>query len=177
MAITKSKVVSIEYTLTDDQNKVIDSTIGQSPLDYLHGFGNIIPGLENALEGRAQGDHFSVHIPAAEAYGERDERLIAGIPRTNFEETELIEPGMQFHAHSPEGIRMFTVTAVAGDTITVDGNHPLAGMDLTFEVTIAGIRDASEEELSHGHVHGHGHGGCGDGCGGEKCGDCGCDGH
>ena len=178
MTVTKSKVVSIDYTLTDEKNNLIDSTAGQAPLDYLHGFGNIIPGLEKALEGKAQGDHFSVHVPAGEAYGKRNEQLVAGIPRTSFEDTSSIEEGMQFHARSSEGVRVFTVTNVAGDTVTIDGNHPLAGINLNFEVTVTGIREASEEELSHGHIHGQDHEGCG--CKGEDCpgeeGGCGCGG-
>jgi FKBP-type peptidyl-prolyl cis-trans isomerase SlyD len=147
-------------------------------LHYLHGFGNIISGLEKALEGRFQGDHFSVNIPAPEAYGERDERLIVEMPLENFRGIDNIKPGMQFHIHSSEGVRLITVTKVEGSTVTVDGNHPLAGMNLNFDVTVAAIREASEEETLHGYVHIDGHDahcGCGDheGCGGEHK-DCGC---
>ncbi|MDR2479429.1 MAG: peptidylprolyl isomerase [Treponema sp.] len=174
MTVTKNKVVSINYTLTDDNNNLLDSTSGQEPLEYLHGFENIIPGLENALEGKSPGDHFSVKIPAADAYGKHDKDLITDIPRENFSEFESIDAGMQFHAHTPAGVRLFTVVEAGGHTVTVDGNHPLAGMDLTFDVTVAAVREASEQERSHGHVHNHHHegGGC---CGQEGCNDdCAC---
>lgn len=173
MTVTKNKVVSIDYTLTDDKNNILDSTTGGAPLVYLHGAGNIIPGLEKALEGKAPGDHFSAHISAADAYGERDAGLVTDIPRGNFD-AAAIEPGMQFHAHTSGGIQMFTVTGVSGDTVTVDGNHPLAGLALNFEVTVAEVREASGDELSHGHVHGgcdcDGENDCGEECG---CGSCG----
>jgi FKBP-type peptidyl-prolyl cis-trans isomerase SlyD len=167
MTIEKNRVVSIDYTLTDDKHNLLDSTSGQEPLDYLHGFENIIPGLEKVLEGKSRGDSFSVNIPAAEAYGERDERLIAELPLASFEGIEKVEPGMQFHARNAEGVRLVTVTKVGGNTVTVDGNHPLAGMNLNFDVTVTAIRQASEEELSHGHVHDHNdcHGCADGGCG------------
>ena len=142
MTITKNKVLSIEYTLTDEKNNLIDSSAGQEPLDYLHGFGNIIPGLEKALEGKSLGDRFSVRIPAAEAYGDRDEQLITEVPLDQFDSNDDIRPGMQFQAHSPDGVHLLTVTEVGDTMVTVDGNHPLAGMDLNFTVTVAGIRDA-----------------------------------
>ena len=184
ITVTKNRVVSIDYTLTDDQNNLLDSTAGQPPLDYLHGFENIIPGLEKALEGKSPGDHLTVRIPAVEAYGERDERLTAEIPLEQFQDVDEVRPGMQFHTHSAGGIRLITVTAVADNTVTIDGNHPLAGMDLNFDLTVAAIREAGAEELAHGHVHGHDHGDCcgGGDCGGktEDCGhkekDCGCHG-
>ncbi|GHV94899.1 peptidyl-prolyl cis-trans isomerase [Spirochaetia bacterium] len=179
MIIEKNRVVSIDYTLTDDKNNVLDSTSGQEPLDYLHGFGNIIPGLENALEGKSQGEHFTVHIPAADAYGERNDQMIAEISIENFKGVDEVKPGMQFHTQGPEGIRLITVTSVEGDMVTIDGNHPLAGVNLNFDGAITAIREASEEELLHGHVHGDDHGdhcGCGDACGceGEGCDDEGC---
>jgi FKBP-type peptidyl-prolyl cis-trans isomerase SlyD len=173
MTVAKNRVVSIDYTLTDEKNNIIDSTAGQEPLDYLHGFGNIITGLENALEGKAQGDHFSVNIPAAEAYGERDETLTAEVPIENFRGAGEIKPGMQFHAQGPDGARLVTVAQVKGATVTIDANHPLAGMDLNFDVTVASIRSANEEELTHGHVHGHDSCGCGHShCGCEGDGGC-----
>jgi FKBP-type peptidyl-prolyl cis-trans isomerase SlyD len=169
MNITKDRVVSIDYTLTGKDGQFIDSTSGAQPLDYLHGYQNIIPGLEQALEGKAEGDKFQVSIPAAEAYGERDEGLVIEVPRENFGDAEAIEEGMQFEASSPEGSNVVTVTGVDGDTITIDGNHPLAGMDLNFDVTVIAIRDADAEELAHGHPH-HEHG-C-DECG-PDCPGCG----
>jgi FKBP-type peptidyl-prolyl cis-trans isomerase SlyD len=176
MNITKNRVVSINYTLTDDHNNIIDSTSGSEPLDYLHGFENIIPGLERALEGKNQGDQFSVTIPAADAYGERDDKLIIDVPLDRFQGVDSVKKGMQFHAQTSGGFRMVTVTKVAGENVTIDGNHPLAGLDLTFDVTVNAIREANAEELAHGHVHspehGHSHDGCG-GCGSGDSGGCG----
>jgi FKBP-type peptidyl-prolyl cis-trans isomerase SlyD len=167
MNIAKNTIVSFDYTLTDDNNQILDSSEGE-PLVYLHGHGNIIPGLEEAMEGKAAGDSFKVHVTAANAYGERDEKLITKIPKDRFE-GETVEEGMQFQAQTPDGYRVVTVTGVAGDQVTIDGNHPLAGTDLNFDVEVKDIREASEEEIAHGHPHGahHHHGGedC-DGCGG-----------
>jgi FKBP-type peptidyl-prolyl cis-trans isomerase SlyD len=173
MNIAKNRVVSISYTLTDDHNNIIDSASGSEPLDYLHGFENIIPGLERALEGKNQGDQFSVTIPAAEAYGERDNTLIIDVPLDRFRGVDSVKKGMQFHAQTPEGFRLITVTNVAGETVTIDGNHPLAGMDLTFDVTINAIREAQAEELAHGHVHSPGHEHLHEGCEGCEPGECG----
>jgi FKBP-type peptidyl-prolyl cis-trans isomerase SlyD len=183
MNVAKNRVVSIDYTLTDDNNRIIDSTSGSESFDYLHGFENIIPGLERALEGKNQGDQFSVTIPPADAYGERDDKLIIDVPLDRFQGADSVKQGMQFQAQTPEGFRMVTVTRVAGETVTIDGNHPLAGVPLTFDVTVHAIREANAEELEHGHVHGHehSHGDCG-GCnpegsdpgasGAEGCGGC-----
>jgi FKBP-type peptidyl-prolyl cis-trans isomerase SlyD len=173
MNVTKNRVVSIDYTLRDEKNNLIDTTSGAEPLNYLHGFENIIPGLEKALEGKSRGDHFSVNLPAAEAYGERDETLIAEIPLENFKGVGEVKPGMQFHTRDSNGIRLVTVTKVADNMVTIDGNHPLAGINLNFDVTIAGIREATEEELMHGHIHGQDHCGCEDGdCGSSGAEDC-----
>jgi FKBP-type peptidyl-prolyl cis-trans isomerase SlyD len=172
MNITKNRVVSINYTLTDDHNNIIDSTSGSEPLDYLHGFENIIPGLERALEGKIQGDQFSITIPAADAYGERDDKLIIDVPLDRFQGVDAVKKGMQFHAQTPDGFRMITVTRVAGETVTIDGNHPLAGLALTFDVTVNAIREANAEELAHGYVHSHGHGHSHSGCEGCEPGAC-----
>lgn len=166
MQITKNRVVGIGYTLRDAQNQFIDASSNFDPLVYLHGYGNIIPGLEKALEGKIEGDAFNVTIAAGDAYGERDETLVVRVPLKNFEGTGAIKAGMQFAADTPDGSRMVTVTQVEGSTVTVDANHPMAGLDLTFEVTVVSVREASPEEISHGHPH-HpcGHHQC-DGCGG-----------
>jgi FKBP-type peptidyl-prolyl cis-trans isomerase SlyD len=173
MNVAKNRVVSINYTLTDDNNTIIDSTSGSESFDYLHGFENIIPGLERALEGKNQGDQFSVTIPAADAYGERDGKLVIDVPLDRFQGVDSVKQGMQFQAQTPDGFRMVTVTRVAGETVTIDGNHPLAGLDLTFDVTVNSIREANSEELAHGHVHSHGHDHSPEGCGG--CGSGGCE--
>ena len=160
MQISDNKVVSIHYTLTNDKGEVLDSSSGKAPLAYLHGNKNIISGLENALNEKVVGDKFNISIPPEEAYGVHDEALIQVIPKRVFQGIEEIEAGMQFQAKSDEGIQVVTVTKVDGDKITVDGNHALAGETLTFDVEVADIREATQEELQHGHVHGpggHGH--------------------
>ena len=123
---------------------------------YLHGAGNIIPGLERALLGKAVGDKFNVSIPAAEAYGVRDDSMVQELPSNMFSGIDKIEVGMEFHAETEHGLQVVTVTKVDGDNVTIDGNHPLAGVDLTFDVEVAEIRAASAEELEHGHAHGAG---------------------
>jgi FKBP-type peptidyl-prolyl cis-trans isomerase SlyD len=156
MKISHEKVVSIHYTLTDNAGTVLDSSSGGHPLAYLHGFGNIIPGLENALEGKATGDKLSVTVEPGEGYGERDEGLVQAVPRTAFKGVKELAPGMQFQAQGPQGTRLVVVTQVTEDLVTVDANHPLAGQTLHFEVEVSEVRDATSEELEHGHVHGPG---------------------
>lgn len=156
MQIANDVVVSIEYTLTDDQGNVIDSSAGGEPLAYLHGAGNIIPGLEAALEGKVVGDAFKVSIAPADGYGEKNDDMLQQVPREMFQGVDVIEAGMQFHAQTDHGMQVITVSAVEGDLVTVDGNHPLAGQNLHFDVKVLEVRAPSEEELEHGHVHGAG---------------------
>ena len=156
MAIEKDKVVSIDYTLTGDNGQVLDSSNGREPLAYLHGAGNIIPGLESALEGKDEGDELNVQIPPDQAYGHRDERMVQPVPRTAFQGVADIQPGMQFQAQTNAGPRLITVVGVEGDQVTIDANHPLAGATLKFDVKVVNVRDATSEEMSHGHVHGAG---------------------
>jgi FKBP-type peptidyl-prolyl cis-trans isomerase SlyD len=156
MEITQQRVVTIHYTLTNDAGEVLDSSRGADPLAYLHGAGNIIPGLENALAGKRAGDKLTVRVEPAQGYGERDDRLVQSVPRRAFQGIADIQPGMTFHAESSNGPMRVTVTRVAGDMVTVDGNHPLAGEHLNFDVEVADVRAATDEELSHGHVHGPG---------------------
>ena len=156
MAITKDKVVSIDYTLTGENGQVLDSSKGKEPLAYLHGANNIIPGLESALEGKAAGDQLNVSIPPERAYGTRDERMVQAVPRTAFQGVADIQPGMQFQAQTQQGARLITVVGVEGDQVTIDANHPLAGATLNFDVKVVDVRDATEQEKSHGHVHGPG---------------------
>lgn len=157
MQVGKDKVVSIDYTLTNNQGQVIDSSQGRDPLAYLHGKGNIIPGLEKALEGKNIGDNLKVAVQPEEGYGNHDPRMVQSVPKAAFKGVDNIQPGMQFQAQGPGGqARVVTVTKVDGDNVTVDANHPLAGQTLNFDVTVKGVRDASADELSHGHVHGPG---------------------
>jgi FKBP-type peptidyl-prolyl cis-trans isomerase SlyD len=154
MQVAKDKVVSIDYTLTDDGGSVLDTSEGRPPLAYLHGAGNIIPGLEKALEGKQAGEQVAVRVAAAEAYGERDDALAQDVPMTMFQGVERVEPGMRFQAQTSSGMQVVTVTKVEGDSVTVDANHPLAGKPLNFDVNVVEVRDATDEELTHGHVHG-----------------------
>ncbi|MEZ5465478.1 MAG: peptidylprolyl isomerase [Lysobacteraceae bacterium] len=156
MQIAERCVASFHYTLTDDAGAVIDSSEGRDPLAYLHGAGNIVPGLEKAMVGRAAGDQFKVTVAPEEGYGLRNEQLIQSVPREAFQGVDKIEPGMRFQAQTQNGPVNVEVTEVADATVTIDGNHPLAGKALHFDVTVAEVREASEEELSHGHVHGVG---------------------
>ncbi|MGQ7248181.1 FKBP-type peptidyl-prolyl cis-trans isomerase [Halomonas sp. V046] len=156
MQIAQNSVVAFHYTLTNDAGEVLDSSEGREPLTYLHGAGNIIPGLEKELEGKAAGDKVEAKVAPAEGYGELQEQLVQEVPRDAFQGVEGIEPGMQFQAQTEGGPLMVTVTKVEGDTVTVDGNHPLAGQHLNFDVEIAEVREASQEEVEHGHVHGEG---------------------
>ena len=157
MLVDADKVVLIHYTLTDDSGEVLDTSSGREPLAYLHGKGNIIPGLESALMGKKAGEKLNVQVEPAEGYGERDEQLVQDVPRQAFENVGEVNPGMQFQAQTPQGqTRIVTVTQVADDVVTVDANHPLAGARLTFDVEITEVRDATAEELAHGHVHGPG---------------------
>ncbi|MFA5627919.1 MAG: peptidylprolyl isomerase [Thiohalomonadaceae bacterium] len=157
MQISTNKVVSIDYTLTDNQGNIIDSSKGGEPLAYIHGIGNIIPGLENALVGKKVGDKLQVSVPPAEGYGERNDDMVQTVPREMFEDSAEIQVGMQFQTTTESGQPMtVTVVEATADSITVDANHPLAGQTLNFDVAIADVRDATEEELDHGHAHGVG---------------------
>mgnify|MGYP003483588938 FL=1 len=156
MQIKENSVVSFHYTLTGKDGQVIDSSEGNQPLTYLHGVGQIVPGLENALLGKQAGDKMDVEVSAEEGYGEHHEFMVQQVPREAFQGVDDIEPGMQFQAQTPQGAMTVTVTAADEATVTVDGNHPLAGQSLFFAVEIVSVRDASEEEITHGHVHGEG---------------------
>jgi len=156
MQIAKNAVVEIDYTLTDAEGKVLDSSSGRTPLPYMHGTGNIIPGLEAALEGKSAGDKVNVTIAPEQAYGVRDNNLLQTVPRTAFQGVKTIEVGMQFRASNNGQTRIVRVVGFDGDDIKLDANHPLAGVTLTFDVSIVSVREATVEEVSHGHVHGPG---------------------
>jgi FKBP-type peptidyl-prolyl cis-trans isomerase SlyD len=156
MQITRDAVVLIHYTLTDDEGSTLDSSAGGEPLAYLHGNGNLIAGLERELEGKSAGDKLSVKIAPADGYGEYDKSLVQRVPRRALRGVGNIHVGMQLQAQSDHGVRAVTVTQLTGDMVTIDGNHPLAGKNLNFQVEVADVRAATEEELAHGHVHGPG---------------------
>jgi FKBP-type peptidyl-prolyl cis-trans isomerase SlyD len=154
--ITADKVVLIHYTLKDDAGAVLDSSAGGEPLAYIQGHGNLVPGLEKALEGKQDGSTMDVTVPAAEGYGIRDAALVQRTPKRALQGSGEIRKGMQFQGRTDDGMRLFTVTAVVGDMVTLDGNHPLADQNLHFEVEVVSVRVATAEELEHGHVHGAG---------------------
>ena len=148
MQIAQNAVVSFHYTLTNNEGEVLDSSEGREPLAYIHGAGNIVPGLEKELDGKTSGDELKVAVSPEEGYGEVQEALVQEVPREAFQGVEDIEAGMQFQAQTQGGPLMVTVTKVEGDTVTVDGNHPLAGETLNFDVQITNVREASAEEAT-----------------------------
>lgn len=155
MEITKNMVAMFEYVLTNAEGEELDASNG-NPLAYLHGHANIIEGLEKQMEGKKVGDKFTAKVPAAEGYGIVHEELIQTVPSAMFQGVEELEVGMRFEAQSEHGMHSVEITAIDGDQVTVDGNHPLAGVDLTFEVEVTGIRAATDDEIDHGHAHGPG---------------------
>ena len=161
LLIGNNSVVSLTYTLTDDAGKVLDSSDGSKPMLYMHGAGNIVPGLEKALVGKAEGDALKVRVEPVEAYGEVIPNGVKTIERAAFEGVDVVEVGMAFEAQAPDGsAQHIMVTKVEGDNVTIDINHPLAGVALNFDVKIVSVRDATKEELEHGHSHegdGHSH--------------------
>ena len=154
MNITNNTVATIDYTLTDTAGKIVDSSVGHAPLPYLHGAGNIVPGLEKALDGKETGDTVHVEVTPAEGYGVVNPDLIQDVERTRFPADANITVGMQFQANTPAGPRVVTVVGVTPESVRIDANHPLAGQTLVFDVTIVDVRPATEEELRHGHTHG-----------------------
>lgn len=156
MQIAENKVVSIDYTLTNTQGEIMDKSESGQPLVYIQGANNIIPGLENALAAKVVGDKVNVTVAPEQAYGVRNDQMINVVQRSMFAGIETIEEGMQFQAEGNTGPVIVTVTKIEGDDITVDGNHPLAGETLVFDVEVLDVRDATSDELEHGHVHGAG---------------------
>ena len=156
MSVAQDKVVSIHYTLKNDAGEVLDASPAGEPLTYLHGHGNLIAGLERELAGKSAGDKLQVKVAAADAYGEHDPALVQRVPRRTLKGIANVRVGMRLQAQSEHGARAVTVTQLTGDMVTLDGNHPLAGQDLNFDVEITDVRAATEEELAHGHVHGSG---------------------
>lgn len=173
MQISNNSVVSIQYTLKNSEGTIIDHSSEENPLTYLHGHRNIIPGLENALLDKSIGDAIDVSVEPEQAYGTVNPALIQEVPKEHFQGVEALEVGMRFQASTEQGPVPVVVTQVADDAVTVDGNHPLAGQTLNFSVKVEAIREASEEELAHGHIHQSG-GCCGGGGDASEGGSCGC---
>ncbi len=153
MTISQHKVVTIDYTLKNAQGEVLDSSEGQDPLVYLHGAENIVVGLERELEGKTVGDSLKTVVSPEDGYGVRNEEMVAAVPREMFEGDMDIEVGMSFQAETDQGVQVVNIVAVNDEEVTVDGNHPLADEVLHFDVTVRAIREATSEELEHGHVH------------------------
>jgi FKBP-type peptidyl-prolyl cis-trans isomerase SlyD len=156
MQIANDRVVLIHYTLTNDAGETIDSSAGRDPLAYLHGRGNLIQGLESKLAGRVAGDKLDVRVTPSDGYGEVDPALTQTVPRSAFPDDVELQIGMRFQTQSPRGPQVVVVTHVSDESVSVDGDHPLAGQHLNFTVEITDVREASDEELEHGHVHGAG---------------------
>lgn len=156
MNIEKDKAVSIDYTLTNDKGEVLDSSSGREPLAYLHGNGGLIPGLEKELEGKAKGDKLKAVISPDQAYGVRSDELVQEVPLENFQDKNEVQVGAQFQVQNGEQVHIATVTALSETSATIDMNHPLADETLHFDVEVMDVREATKEELEHGHIHGAG---------------------
>jgi FKBP-type peptidyl-prolyl cis-trans isomerase SlyD len=154
MTIQQNKVVALHYSVSDAHGNELDSSFGAEPLVIMHGNGQLIPGLDRALAGRSAGERFVVEVKAADAYGERYDELVQVVPRAMFGDL-AVEVGMRFRASGDNGHEQSVIVLDVTDAeVVVDGNHPLSGMDLTFDIDIQVVRDATEEELAHGHAHG-----------------------
>jgi len=161
MKIADGHVVEFNYTLTDSNGSVLDSSEGHGPMPYIHGKRNIVPGLEKQMTGKMVGDKFQVTVEPSEGYGIRMEELVRSFPKSDFEEAQSLEIGAQFQVQDNNGnVFMVEVVKIEDDQVVLDGNHPLAGVTLHFDVEIKSIREATEQEMSHGHIHQHGQG-CG----------------
>ena len=152
MQIAKHTVASIHYTLTDNEGNILDSSDGRDPLNYIHGIGNLITGMEEGLEGKTKGAKLNLKVSPEKGYGVKSDKMIQKVSRDAFGDQE-IEVGMQFQTDRGEVV---TITHIGLDQITVDANHPLAGVELNFKVEVLDVRSATEDEIAHGHVHGPG---------------------
>ncbi|HAT1512285.1 MULTISPECIES: peptidylprolyl isomerase [Morganella] len=173
MKVAKDLVVSLAYQVRTEDGVLVDESPASAPLDYLHGRGALISGLESALDGRVAGDVFDVDVGANDAYGQYDENLVQRVPKDVFVGVDELEVGMRFLADTDMGPVPVEITGIEGDEVIVDGNHMLAGQNLKFHVEVIGVREATAEELEHGHVHGEEGGCCGGHDHGEEGGCCG----
>ena len=148
------KVVRVHYRLTGDDGTLLDSSEGQEPLTYLHGYDGLLPGLERGIEGMEAGQRASVDLVAADAYGAHDPEAVIHASRDQFPEDLVLTPGLEVSARSDEGTMTFRVVEVSDQGVVLDGNHPLAGQNLHFDVNVLEVREATAEEIAHGHVHG-----------------------
>ncbi|WP_102505455.1 peptidylprolyl isomerase [Salinivibrio kushneri] len=153
MKIAKDVVVSLAYQVKNEDGALVDESTAQEPLQYLHGHRNLIVGLENALEGREKGESFDVTVGPEEAYGDYQEAMVQRVPANVFQGVDQVEVGMRFMAETDQGQIPVEVTEVDGEEVVVDANHMLAGQTLSFSVEVVDVREATEEEVSHGHIH------------------------
>ena len=156
MTIQDKKVVSFHYTLTNQDGEQMETTRDKEPMTYLHGAQNIIPGLESAMAGKSVGDEFQVTLEPADAYGENKEANIQRISSKHFRFPKKLKPGQVVGLQTRKGPVQVTIVKVGRFNVDVDSNHPMAGQALTFDVEVSAVRDATEEEISHGHAHGPG---------------------
>lgn len=156
MKVTINSVVSLDYTLKNNKGEILDSSNGRSPLVYLHGVGALIPGLENEINGMEKGQSKLVTVQPEDAYGQRSEDLLHIVPKSGFQGDEEMFVGMQVQLETEQGPAIASISKIEGDDVTLDLNHPLAGEVLTFEISIADVREATADEIAHGHVHGPG---------------------
>jgi FKBP-type peptidyl-prolyl cis-trans isomerase SlyD len=156
MTVQDQKVVSFHYTLTDADGQLIESSREREPMTYLHGTGNIIPGLEKAMAGKSAGERFQVTVEPAEAYGEKNSANVQRVSSKHFKKPKLLQPGQVVGLQTHQGPVQVTVIKVGRFNVDVDANHPLAGQSLSFDVEVTAVRDATDEEKAHGHVHGPG---------------------
>ncbi|GAL37762.1 peptidylprolyl isomerase [Vibrio variabilis] len=177
MKIAKNAVVSLAYQVKTEDGVVVDQSTVDAPLDYLHGHNNLITGLEKELEGKEAGDKFTATVSPEDAYGEHNDALVQRVPANVFQGVDTIEVGMRFLADTDQGPIPVEVTEVDGDEVVVDGNHMLAGQTLTFDVEVVALREATAEEIEHGHIHQGGGSCCGGEGHGEEGGCCGGEGH
>ncbi len=154
MKIAQDMAVTLHYTVKGPDGQVLDSSLEREPLQYLHGHGQIIPGLEKQLEGAEAGSNLQIHVQADEAYGPKHPELVFPVPRAQFDPEVSLKPGTQVMTQGEHGPLVLTIVGVQDDTVLLDANHPLAGMDLDFSIQVVSVRAATREELSHGHGHG-----------------------
>jgi FKBP-type peptidyl-prolyl cis-trans isomerase SlyD len=169
MKVSHHKAVTVQYTLSDEAGSILDTSKGREPLTYIHGTSGLLPGFESALEGKSPEDSFSFILEPKDGYGERNETLIFTVPKERFAEVEDLKEGMHFSVNGPEGGLVMTVTGVGEADVTLDGNHPLAGTTLHFQVEVVEVRDATDEEIQESIAEA----GCG--CGADSHAGCGCD--
>jgi len=153
MKINNNKIVTLGYTLQNDDGQILDQADQDNPFLYMHGTGGIIKGLERALDDKEVDDSFNLIVAPEDAYGERDDNLTEAVPKSMFEgiPEEELKAGSQFHAQTAQGTQIISIASVEGDTVKIDANHPLAGETLHFDVTVLDIREATEEEVENGH--------------------------